>query len=157
MDGCIALLGQLAVSCRILRRQVAEVARPLGLSDSHYFLMWRCGQSGSSGASQRELVEALAVSPAQVSGLCEQLRARNLLCGHRPADDRRRQIWRLTAEGNLQLDRLATQLAPWAENLFAHGDPRELSAMLTQLVPEVGDLTVDGAAKRESRLERGAA
>lgn len=55
-----------------------------------------------------------------MSGLVERLRSRGLVAMHRQAGDRRRQIWRATAEGQALLVTAARHLSELAACLGEH-------------------------------------
>jgi DNA-binding MarR family transcriptional regulator len=102
---------------RHLRRRMAEVTAALDLSDTELIVVWLCS---GGGRVQIELAAATGISPAQMSGLVERLRARGLVAMHRLARDRRRQIWRVTAVGQSLLVTAAKQLNDLAACLAEH-------------------------------------
>ncbi len=61
--------------------------------------LWICHRQGPAGVSQADIAAELDLSPAHVSALVEDLRARDLLLGERRPPDRRRQFWSLTPSG----------------------------------------------------------
>ena len=69
-----------------------------------------CGTALTDGCSQQELLTRLPTSPAHLSGLLERLRRQGLLDSHRAAQDRRRQQWQLTTQGQTLLKELCTHL-----------------------------------------------
>ena len=82
------------------------------------------------------MAREMAVSPAQVSGLVEQLRRKGLLEGRRSETDRRRQLWRLTTDGQATLDAMLADLDHATAELDRHWPARqtvELLAMLARL------------------------
>ena len=125
---CLELLEDLSRLTRTLRTTLAEVAQPNGLTDTELQLLYRCASS-TDGIAQRQLADALAISAAQVSGLVESLRRRGLLAGHRPAADRRRQLWKLTAHGHQVFGQLMSTLAPSLELLFAARPPSSITTL----------------------------
>lgn len=84
------------------------------LGPSQAALLWTCREMAGAEASQLELAKCLGMSPAQVSGMVEQLRCDGLLVSERSPSDRRRQTWQLTAEGSRLLGDLDHQLAIWS-------------------------------------------
>jgi DNA-binding MarR family transcriptional regulator len=135
-------LCRLSRASRALRRQLLRCLEQFEVSDSQLLLLACCAAdadsppSGSPGTAQSELAAALSLSPAQVSGLLEQLRGRRLIEAVRPQEDRRRQVWRLTPDGWAVFDQLLATLAPWAEQLDAAlpaARQRELVEMLARL------------------------
>src|SRR5699024_6079634 len=84
------------------------------LSDVEMSLLWQCHRAIPVGQGQIELATAMSVSPAQISGLVEQLRERGLLAGCRDPRDRRRQVWQVTPAGNHLLEQVLVELEPLA-------------------------------------------
>ena len=76
------------------------MAEALELTDSELLVVWLC--RGAAGC-RSSWPAPIGVSPAQMSGMVERLRARGLVAMHRPAMDRRRQVWRTTAGGQALL------------------------------------------------------
>jgi DNA-binding MarR family transcriptional regulator len=77
----------------------------VGVSETEFRLMWLLYQhahgeaSNSTVLDQADLAERLAVSAAQVSGVIERLRQRELVDRAPDGNDRRRQLWRLASAG----------------------------------------------------------
>ena len=85
-------------------RDLAAWVRAFDVGETEFRLLWLlqdgAGQSPEfPHVDQSCLAQQLAVSPAQVSGLVERLQSRGLLEHQSCDDDRRRQLWRLTAAG----------------------------------------------------------
>jgi len=107
-DGLLRLIHWTSAASRHLRRRLADVAATVELTENELLVVWLCS---GTGRIQIDLAGAIGVSPAQMSGLVERLRARGLVAMHRLIVDRRRQIWRTTAEGSDLLTRIAKPLA----------------------------------------------
>ena len=102
---------------------------------------------------QNDLASAMSVSSAHVSGLVEQLRARGLLVGVRPPEDRRCQVWHLTAAGRACLDAVVADSRDWATSLgrpMASGDGRALACLLDRLL----EALQSGLGRGTRRAER---
>jgi DNA-binding MarR family transcriptional regulator len=80
------------------------------ISDSQFSVLWACLKAPHAGLAQTELAAELGLSAAHVSGQVEQLRDRGLLDGQRGDRDRRRQVWRVSAEGQNLLQTLLCEL-----------------------------------------------
>jgi DNA-binding MarR family transcriptional regulator len=106
-DRLLRLVHWTSTASRHLRRQLAEVARTLGLSDTELLVVWLCS---GGGRVQVDLAGAIGISPAQMSGMVERLRSRGLVAMHRLAMDRRRQMWRTSATGQALLAKAAGHL-----------------------------------------------
>lgn len=102
---------ELVVWGRRLGRVLAGVARKQGLNETQFQVVWLLGSRVEPVASQTELARELALSPAQVSGLLEELRRRGLVTGRSPRGDRRRREWRLTPAGFACRIAVASRLA----------------------------------------------
>jgi DNA-binding MarR family transcriptional regulator len=142
----IELAERLLLCGRMLR---GELTRQLGrwqLSEPAFSVLWFCRQNPPGGISQSDLVAGLAVSPAQVSGLVEQLRQAGLLRDHQVRTDRRRKFWRLTAAGEARLVSIVSGLAEWASDLNGRlpaVDSAEIVGLLDQLAAAMR-IQIDG-------------
>lgn len=96
---------RLAVAGKLAMRDIAGWVQGLGVSETEFRLLWllleheRGQQRGAGALDQAELAERLAVSAAQVSGVVERLRERELVDRVLDGGDRRRQMWRLAPAG----------------------------------------------------------
>jgi DNA-binding MarR family transcriptional regulator len=118
---------------RQLRRRLAEVAQAFELSDVELLVVWLCH---GAGRVQIELAGAIGISPAQMSGLVERLRARELVAMHRSVADRRRQVWRTSAAGAALLVQAAGKLAELAaavENIVSQAEQAATEAICERL------------------------
>jgi DNA-binding MarR family transcriptional regulator len=91
-------VNSLLLMARQLRRNLGRKLAPLAITENDFLLLWQCAQR-SEGASQSQLAAVLGVSPAQISGQVDKLKARGLLRCHRPPKNRRTQIWQFTPAG----------------------------------------------------------
>jgi DNA-binding MarR family transcriptional regulator len=103
LRGWLQVVLQIGVAVRAARRHLAGKAAACDLSEQEFLVLWLCDDVAAAHRGQRELAEAVGVSPAQMSGLVERLRVRNLLQFERCGTDRRRQVWQLTAAGQTLL------------------------------------------------------
>jgi len=102
-------VNSLLLMARQLRRDLGQKLAPLGISENGFLLLWQCAQR-VDGASQSQLAAVLGVSPAQVSGQVDKLKTLGLLICHRPPNNRRTQVWRITAKGQEHLVRVENAL-----------------------------------------------
>ncbi len=121
---------------RQLRRTLSELAEQLGLSDTACLVLWACAEGPPEGQAQHELALLVGVSPAQLSGLVEQLSGQGWLVPRRPAHDLRRQYWRLTPAGLELVDRLLDAVAARLT-----GSPPLLPVDRTHLIAQLTDLS----------------
>ena len=113
--GWADLAETISTCARLLRTVVAGRAAEQGISDSQFSLLWACRAAPPGGLSQNRIAAALAVSPALVSGLVEQLRQAGHLESRRGLSDRRRQLWQLTARGWEVLRAISAELPDWVQ------------------------------------------
>jgi DNA-binding MarR family transcriptional regulator len=111
----LRLVYRTSTAARQLRRLLAERVARWELSDSEMLILWLCWQPGKLGRVQGDLASALGISPAQTSALVEGLRKRGYLLQERSPLDRRRQIWRLSAEGESLLEEMGAAISDLAE------------------------------------------
>lgn len=128
----LQLVERVAVCSRLLRAGLDQRMAACQLNPSQFSILWACHHA-ESGSGQSQLAELLAVSPAHISGLVEQLRRRKLLAGHRPSTDRRRQLWRLTPQGRQAVESVLESLRVWAEQVHL---PPEAAHSLARLADE---------------------
>jgi DNA-binding MarR family transcriptional regulator len=118
---------------RLMREDLRRQLAPWQLSDQDLLILEACDAAPSPGLGQRELADRLQVSPAQMSGLVEQLRHRGLLEGQRPEEDRRRQLWRVAAEGQATLAAILDALTPWFQGIEQAVKPHEIGEFTRSL------------------------
>lgn len=162
LDGCAQLLQKLQAIVDELRYAMRTAMQPHGLRDVHFLLLWNCQAAKDYGVAQRELATALSLSPAQVSGLVEELRQRTLLASHRPTSDRRQQRWRLTADGQRLLQEVVSdELGAWAQRFMtsSNSDAADPFTLLGQRLPIAAqdDALQDTDEGCDERPQRGAA
>lgn len=151
----IHLVERLAVCSRLLRAGLDARMAACDLNPSQFSILWVCDHA-ESGAGQSQLADLLAVSPAHVSGLVEQLRRRRLLAGHRPPSDRRRQLWRLTPQGRQLVESVLAAIRTWAVQVDVRL-PAKASHALMHLVDQVTE-AVQAAEPRVGEVgQKGAA
>src|SRR4051812_9473482 len=90
------LLLDASAATRAWRARLAECVAACDLTDQEFYALWLCDDGALAARGQGEVAMALGVSAAQMSGLVERLRKRDLLQVERLGTDRRRQTWRLT-------------------------------------------------------------
>jgi len=145
---------------RVFRDSLARQARSQHLTEAELALLWECRSAADCGMSQSELAKALAVSPAQVSGLVERLRRSGLLQSRRSENDRRRQYWRLTPRGTKALQDIQALMADWVrrlDNRLGIAESDLLGDLLEQMQAALRGPREDGgkpaATGRTPRLE----
>jgi DNA-binding MarR family transcriptional regulator len=85
---------------------LARWAERFQLSESELQILWcLCGVVGP-GVDQTTLAAQLALSPPQVSACVEKLRARELIVACEARGDRRRRLWKSSANGNSVLEEI---------------------------------------------------
>jgi DNA-binding MarR family transcriptional regulator len=108
---------RLAVAGKLALREIAAWVEGIGVSETEFRLLWLLFQqehgeaSKSSVLDQAELAERLAVSAAQVSGVIERLRQRELVDRVPDVSDRRRQLWRLATAGGAFVSTVVAHVA----------------------------------------------
>lgn len=110
LRGWLQVVLQVGAAMRAARRHLAAQVATSELSEQEFLVLWLCEDAAAAHRGQRELAEAVGVSPAQMSGLVERLRVRNLLQFERCGTDRRRQIWQLTVAGQTLLSGVCQKL-----------------------------------------------
>jgi DNA-binding MarR family transcriptional regulator len=96
---------------RLMRDALNALASRWKVNDTEFLVLWLSERAGADGIAQAELVVAIGASAARISGMVEDLRQRGLLVSHRSQKDRRRQLWRPTAEGTRILHHVCQTLA----------------------------------------------
>lgn len=144
-ESLLRLIHWTSAAGRQLRRRLAEVAATFDLSDTELLVVWLCS---GNGRVQIDLAGAIGVSASQMSGLAERLRSRGLVAMHRPALDRRRQVWLTAPAGQSLLAHVARHLETIATAVDGTLTPAEqqLAESLCERLSEA----VNTAPKRPS-------
>jgi len=145
------LAGKILVCSRMLREQLSRRADRQEISEGELFLLWACRKAPPMGAGQSQLAESIAVSPAHISGLVEQLRKKGLLEPRRDPADRRRQLWRISPAGYAAIKTVLDDLTDWAGEIQAKlgndGD-RVLGRLIEELIDVLRDRSAGPAKHR---------
>lgn len=116
------LLTQVVIGRRC-QRAILALLDEAQLTDTQLLVLWGIEQflpaSEGNGVGQSEVAQSLGISPAQVSGLVEQLRKQGDLDCRRAANDRRQQLWHLTPAGRERLRKALRCVATLDLNLLA--------------------------------------
>jgi DNA-binding MarR family transcriptional regulator len=108
---------RLAVAGKLALREIAAWVEGIGVSETEFRLLWLLFQqehgeaSKSTALDQADLAERLAVSAAQISGVIERLRQRELIIRVSDGGDRRRQLWRLELTGEALVHTVVAHVA----------------------------------------------
>jgi DNA-binding MarR family transcriptional regulator len=103
---------------RRLRSLLDQQLQPLGLMGAECLVLWLCDtRAHHAGWAQQDLATAVGVSPALMSSLVEGLRKRGLMEMKRSPVDRRRQVWRLLAQGEDLLHQIRSSLGGIAQQI----------------------------------------
>jgi DNA-binding MarR family transcriptional regulator len=115
------LLTQVVIGRRC-QRAILALLDEAQLTDTQLLVLWGIDQifpaSGGNGVGQSEVAQSLGISPAQISGLVEQLRKQGDLDCRRAAHDRRQQLWQLTVAGRARLQQALRCVATLDLNLL---------------------------------------
>jgi DNA-binding MarR family transcriptional regulator len=136
----LQLLLDATAATRAWRLQLAEQVAASELTEQEFLTLWLCAEAPAGCRGQGELASALGVSPAQMSGLVERLRQRNLLQVERLGNDRRRQVWQLTAGGTSVLASACSQLAADREfcGWLSTAEIALLQSLIARCTPDQG-------------------
>ena len=107
----VELIHEISKCQRLMRDALNALASRWKVNDTEFLTLWLSDRAGADGIAQSELVVAIGASAARISGLVEDLRRRGLLASHRSQKDRRRQLWRPTADGAQLLHHVCESLA----------------------------------------------
>ena len=122
---------------RTLRALLEKRVQGFDLTEAECLILWLCAtRAQHTGSSQQDLATAVGVSPAQMSSLVERLRKRGFMEMTRSPIDRRRQVWRLLAQGEKLLDQIRASLETVAEeidSLIPVQDQERAQLVLTRL------------------------
>ena len=156
---------QLLSQChRQLRRTLSDRLSGWGLSDTDFLVLWLCHRAEPRGLVQRDLAEALGISPPQMSGLVERLRQQGLLTSRRCPLDRRRQLWGIDVAGCRLLTQVCAELKQLTVSFEQFLSPQQqqgLTALLRDLAKidavshvAAGNPATDAKAAAPLRLYR---
>lgn len=143
--GWVCTVERLGIWARRMGDELSVWLAHHGLTASEFWVLRACRGGPTDGMGQHELASRLAISPAHVSGLVEQMRARGWLESRRDPADRRRQLWRVTASGGAVWEQIEADLAGSAPDWYASLDitsPRTLETLLARLAMGAPGLSV---------------
>jgi DNA-binding MarR family transcriptional regulator len=109
-----------AAAGRRAARALAEWAKPFGLTEAEFQMLWRLRPTSTPGPNQSSLAGELSFSPAQVSAVVERLRQRDLIRECPATGDRRQHHWQLSAAGQILVNRMLAD----ASSLQFDSNPR---------------------------------
>lgn len=109
-----------------------------GVSRSRVPVLWVISASGPQ--TQRELSEALRVSPRNITGLVNALSADGLVSREPHPSDRRAVLITLTGAGQALVEKLAREQSQFTAVLFEGWEPAELAAFARGLDRSVARL-----------------
>jgi DNA-binding MarR family transcriptional regulator len=125
------LLLEASAATRAWRARLAEQVAAWGLTDQEFLVLWLCDDRSGAAQGQGELAATLGASAAQMSGLVERLRQRDLLQVERVGNDRRRQAWRLSPTGKEILVAACQALVAGSGQLSGWLSPKEVTHLKT--------------------------
>jgi DNA-binding MarR family transcriptional regulator len=96
---CLDKLCQSAIDGRYAVRDLLPYLQRYSLGEPDLQVLWSLRNEPPTGLDQTTLAGQLAYSAAQVSATVEKLRKRGLLSNHESPGDRRRRLWKLSADG----------------------------------------------------------
>lgn len=144
---------------RHLRGHLAKHLAPAELSDSEFLLLWTCESRSGESLTQALVAEAIGLSPAQMSGLVDRLRRRELLEVIRSVDDRRRHDLQVTAAGRRAVStalQCLEMLAAQADRVCSPRQRQDLQRLAQDLAQGLEQSSGPDVAE-ESRLRHGGA
>ncbi|MFL6825192.1 MAG: MarR family transcriptional regulator [Bradyrhizobium sp.] len=105
-DGRLEHVCQTAIDGRRAVRKLTQWAECFELSESELQILSCLSGPVGAGLDQTTLATALSYSAPQVSACVEKLRVRGLIAQDEAPGDRRRRMWRLSADGVALLQRV---------------------------------------------------
>jgi DNA-binding MarR family transcriptional regulator len=152
------LVLQSGAAARAWRDRLAELVDQQELSDQEFIVLWLCADRPAAERGQSHLAEAMGTSPAQMSGLVDRLRRRNLLQFERLDHDRRRQVWQLTDAGQHLLHQLSSAVAasqPPLHGSLSRGEAQQLLRLLQLWFPSESTSTGSSSTSAVDSSEQG--
>ena len=145
----IAALDRVLELAVLVNEDMTSSLAERGLTEARTHVIWMVHAHGP--CTQRELAEALRVSPRNVTGLVDALEQTGFVRRAPHPTDRRATLVELTAQGRDAAGRLVEELSEFARLLFARmrratcdGRVAGLDAVLGRLRPAVEGARTDG-------------
>lgn len=130
-DDQIAALDRVLHLATLIDDDMTRGLEALGLTKARVGVVWLVHQQGPR--TQRELAEALSVSPRNVTGLVDALVSTGFVTRAAHPRDRRATLVTLTARGRTVGDEMAAGRAQFAEALFADLSDRRFDTIVAGL------------------------
>jgi DNA-binding MarR family transcriptional regulator len=116
----------------LAKERAFEAFQPTGLSPYHHAVLAALDEQARE--TQATIADALGYDRSQLVGLLDELESRGLITRTRDADDRRRHLVSLTAEGREALSELRAIVQQLEGEFFAPLDSRERATLHTLLL-----------------------
>lgn len=124
-------LGQVLEVTILMGEDMTSALSRIGLTPSRTHLLWEVHHRGPT--TQRELAQALKVSPRNVTGLVDALADTGFVTREPHPEDRRATLVSLTRKGKRTAEKLVTDRDELAEQLFADMSDRQLGSLVRGL------------------------
>lgn len=127
----VAALDRVLELAVLVNADMSHTLAERGLTESRAHLLWELGQRGPS--TQRQLADALRVSPRNITGLVDALVATGFVTREPHPTDRRATLVRFTDRGTEVAGRLQRDQQEFARLLFEDMPAKQLEGLLVGL------------------------
>ncbi|HEX2059828.1 MAG TPA: MarR family transcriptional regulator [Thermoanaerobaculia bacterium] len=137
----------------LVRRAIAAVVEPNGLTTQQYNVLRILRGAGSEGLPTLEIAERMVEQTPGITRLIDRLETKGLVLRKRCPTDRRQVFCRITNEGLALIARLDRPIHEAEEEALVHLSPRQLTQLLSLLDRARHGLHAVLLARREENLE----
>ncbi|HYH07410.1 MAG TPA: MarR family transcriptional regulator [Thermoanaerobaculia bacterium] len=137
----------------LVRRSIASVVEPQGLTTQQYNVLRILRGAGREGLPTLEIAERMVEQTPGITRLVDRLEIKRLVLRERCPTDRRQVFCRITKEGLALLVRLDRPIHEAEEEALAHLSERQLAQLLTLLDRARNGLHAALEARRAQNLE----
>jgi DNA-binding MarR family transcriptional regulator len=123
----------IARTADVLRRRIARVIEPYGVTEQQYNVLRILRGAGSSGLPTLDIAERMIEQTPGITRMIDRLEAKNLVSRERGCQDRRQVLCRISQAGLDLLAKIDEPLSQWGLTALGTLQPDEMEALIATL------------------------
>lgn len=123
----------IARTADVLRRRIARVLEPYGVTEQQYNVLRILRGAGSSGLPTLDISERMIEQAPGITRMIDRLEAKNLVSRERGCEDRRQVLCRISPAGLDLLAKIDEPLYQWGQTALGTLQQHEMEALIATL------------------------